>query len=203
MTVYVATKNAGKLRELHAIFAGWGWKLSTFPAYRDVVEGDDSYAANAALKARALRAQLLSAGIAASVLGDDSGLEIMALGGRPGIRSARYGGENATWPQRRSALLAEAAASGSLDRRARFVCALHFIAADGSETPAWASYEGTLADRERGAGGFSYDPIFVSPADGRTFAEIDEDEKNSISHRARAAETLLAALSHAAGDRGR
>ena len=198
MTVYVATKNAGKLRELFAIFSGCGWQLSTFPDYRDVIEGDDSYAANAALKARALRTQLLTAGIAASVLGDDSGLEIAALDGRPGIRSARYGGETATWPQRRSALLSEAAASGSDDRRARFICALHFIAADGSETPVCGTYEGTLAEHERGAGGFSYDPIFVSPAHGRTFAEIDEAEKNSISHRARAAETLLAALSHAA-----
>ncbi len=201
MTVYVATKNAGKLRELREIFGEAGWVISTFADYRDVVEGDDSYAANAALKARALRTQLADAGIAASVLGDDSGLEIAALDGRPGIRSARYGGETATWPDRRSALLREAAASGSVDRSARFVCALHFIAADGSETAVFATYDGKLAEGERGAAGFSYDPIFVSPAHGRTFAEIDEAEKNAISHRARAARELLTSLSHTAGDR--
>ncbi len=201
MTVYVATKNAGKLRELRAIFSPFDWDLLTFPDYSDVVEGDDSYAANAALKARALRAQLLSAGIAASVLGDDSGLEVAALDGRPGIRSARYGGESATWAERRSGLLAEAAASGSADRSARFVCALHFIAADGMETAVCASYHGTLAERERGVGGFSYDPIFVSPPHGLTFAQIDEVEKNSVSHRARAARALLTALSPKAGER--
>jgi XTP/dITP diphosphohydrolase len=203
VTVYVATKNAGKLRELRSIFAGSEWELATFPAYRDVDEGDDSYAGNAALKARALRMQLLEAGIMASVLGDDSGLEIASLGGRPGVRSARYGGETATWPQRRAALLAEAAASGSHDRRARFICALHYIDAGGAETSVRAVYDGMLADRERGAGGFSYDPIFLSPSHARTFAEIGDAEKNSISHRARAAGMLLESLSNAAGNRVR
>jgi XTP/dITP diphosphohydrolase len=194
VTVYVATKNAGKLRELFSIFGSCGWDLRTFPAYRDVVEGDDSYAANAALKARALQAQLRTAGIIGNVLGDDSGLEIAALHGRPGIRSARYGGETATWPERRAALLAEVAASGSGDHRARFVCALHFIDANGIETPVRAEYDGLLADREHGAGGFSYDPIFISPSHERTFAEIGDAEKNRISHRALAAEMLLVSL---------
>ncbi len=201
MNLYIATKNAGKLRELRAIFAGSGWEVLTFSGYRDVAEGDESYADNAALKARALEAQLRAAGVYAAVLGDDSGLEVSALGGRPGVRSARYGGDGATWAERRAALLAEVAATRSPDRRARFVCALHYLAPDGSEVPVAADYEGLLSDAERGAGGFSYDPIFVSPAHGRTFAELAEDEKNRISHRARAVAALLAALTATAGDR--
>ncbi len=202
MTVYVATKNAGKLRELREIFGGSGWDLRPYPGYRDVVEGDVSYAANAALKARALWDQLRAEGLAAAVLGDDSGLEVFALGGRPGVRSARYGGADATWAQRRSALLAEVLAAGA-GRGARFVCALHFIAADGSETDAIAVYDGLLSLAERGTAGFSYDPIFESPEDGRTFAELEESEKNLISHRARAARALLEKLETRAGDRAR
>ncbi len=192
--IYVATKNAGKLRELTAILGRAGHAVATYPEYGDVAEGDVSYAANAALKARALRAQLFAAGMRVPVIGDDSGLEVAALGGRPGVRSARYGGEAATWSERRTALLAEVAREAPSDRRARFVCALHFIAADGSETCVQDEYPGTLAEAERGTAGFSYDSIFEISRGGRTFAEIDEDEKNRISHRARAVAALVAAL---------
>ncbi len=194
MRVFVATKNAGKLRELREIFAGTTLALETFDGYADVVEGETSYADNAALKARALRGQLERAGIAGGVLGDDSGLEVGALDGRPGVLSARYGGANATWAERRRALLDEVARSGRADRSARFVCALHLIDVAGEEIAVRADLAGVVASAERGEAGFSYDPIFELPDRGRTFAELPSDEKNRISHRALAAGALLRVL---------
>ncbi len=193
MTVYVATKNPGKRAELRAILAPFGWRVVVFSGYRDVIEGDASYADNAALKARALREQLAQAHGASNVLADDSGLEIAALAGRPGIHSARYGGADATWAQRRASLLAELDARPRRIRAARFVCALHFIAEGGAETTVEAALCGSIALCERGIQGFSYDPIFEL-ADGRTLAEISADEKNRLSHRYRAATALLEAL---------
>jgi XTP/dITP diphosphohydrolase len=192
--VYVATKNDGKMRELREIFAGTSFDLETYGDYADVVEGESSYAENAAVKARALRTQLASVGISAAVLGDDSGLEVEALGNRPGVLSARYGGPNATWSERRLGLVGELAATGSSDRSARFVCALHFIDATGGETATLETIAGEIAPEERGEAGFSYDPIFLLPERGVTFAELSAEEKNRISHRARAAAALLAAL---------
>jgi len=192
--VYVATKNAGKFAELRHIFAGSGWDLQVHPAYEDVAEGDESYDENAALKARALFTRLCETTGCAAVLGDDSGLEVAALGGRPGVRSARYGGPNATWAERRQALLAELATSGTSDRRARFVCALHFIGPDGRAYGVRSSLEGEIAAREIGAAGFSYDPLFLYPPLGITFGEMREEEKNRLSHRALAARALIEAL---------
>jgi len=221
--VYIATKNAGKLRELRQILAAYGWEACAFEGYADVVEGETSYAENAALKARALRGALDAAGIADPALGDDSGLEVAALGGRPGVLSARYGGAGATWADRRRLLLADTAAavtsapsatvtsapsatvtsdsSASVTsdayrtaRAARFVCALHWVPADGPETAVESSFAGFVAHEERGDGGFSYDAIFELN-DGRTFAELSESEKNAISHRARAVAALMTALS--------
>ena|SRR5947209_6959894 len=192
MTVYVATKNAGKLRELEALFAGVGFALATFDGYADPVEGDTSYADNAALKARALHAQLRAAGMAGAVLADDSGLEVAALGGRPGVLTAYYGGAGLSWSERRRLLLGELAANGGMDRRARFVCALHFIAAGGRELTATGTVDGEIALEERGELGFSFDPVFFYPLAGRTFAELSAEEKNRVSHRARAAAALLA-----------
>jgi XTP/dITP diphosphohydrolase len=203
MTVYVATKNIGKLGELEALFAGAPFALATFGGYADPVEGDTSYADNAALKARALREQLRAAGMPASVLADDSGLEVRALGGRPGVLTAYYGGDGLTWGARRRALLAELAATGGgTDRRARFVCALHFIDADGRELAVTGTVDGEIALEERGELGFSFDPVFVYPPAGRTFAELGAGEKNLVSHRARAASALLRAMAGAASVRG-
>ena len=192
---FAATKNAGKLRELRTIFARLGWQIESYPGYADVDETADSYAGNAALKARALRAQLVAAGIAGSVLGDDSGIEVAALGGRPGVYSARYGGVDLDWPSRRRALLLETRESASRDRSARFVCALHYIDGAGNEFVVERDVAGLLAQEERGAGGFSYDSIFEFPPLGRTFAELSESQKNDVSHRALAAKALVAALS--------
>lgn len=197
MRVYVATKNLGKLREMEAVFADAPFALATFDGYADPLEGDVSYADNAALKARALHAQLARAGAPAAVLADDSGIEVRALGGRPGVLTAFYGGTELPWPERRGKLLAELAASGSADRHARFVCALHFIDAGGRELATLGTVDGEIAPAERGALGFSFDPVFLYVPAGRTFAELDPGEKNRVSHRAIAAAGLVAAIARA------
>ncbi len=199
MLVYAATTNLGKLDELRAIFAEAGWRIEGSTRYADVAEGTRSYAENAAKKARALYATLAADGEPAPVVGDDSGLEVAALDNRPGVLSARYGGAGATWPERRQALLRDVAESRSADRRARFVCALHFIAADGREFAVYDDLAGSLAVSERGDGGFSYDAIFVPDGMRETFAELADGEKNRISHRARAARKLVKAVGASGG----
>ena len=192
MIVYLATRNAGKVREMQALFAGSGIELRLDDGYEAPVEGATSYADNAALKARALHARLMAAGSAANVLADDSGLEVRALAGRPGVLTAEYGGVEMPWSERRRALLAELAVSASADRRARFVCALHFIGVDGRELATMATVDGVVPPEERGELGFSFDPVFVYEPAGLTFAEMSEDTKNAVSHRAVAVAGLLA-----------
>ena len=191
MRVYLATKNAGKRAEFQALLAGTGIELLDFPGYRDVVEGESDYAENAALKARALHEQLLSAGIEAAVLADDSGLEIDALDGRPGVITAYYGGANLTWPQRRKYVLDELGLQLHPERSARFVCYLHFIDEEGVETAVDAAVNGTIAAGDRGEKGFGFDPIFIYPAAQKTFSELTATEKNAVSHRRRAVSALL------------
>ena len=192
--IFVATSNAGKLREMDALFASTGFELVRYPGYTSPAEGDRSYAENAALKARALHGVLAAQGRRADVLADDSGLEVRALGDRPGVTTADYGGADATWSTRRRLLLAELASTGSADRRARFVCAMHFVAADGREFGSFATVDGTIAGGECGEQGFSFDPIFYYPPAGKTFAELTEAEKNRVSHRAVAAAAIIAAV---------
>jgi len=196
--IYVATRNAGKLRELESLFSGAPFELATYAEYADPVEGDVSYADNAALKAHALHAQLARAGIAGNVLADDSGLEVFALERRPGVLTAYYGGAELPWSERRRKLIDELAASGSADRGARFVCALHFVSAAGREFATMGTVDGGIAPEERGELGFSFDPVFLYPPAGRTFAELTAEEKNRVSHRAIAVAGLAAEL-HVAG----
>ncbi|MEA2687587.1 MAG: XTP/dITP diphosphohydrolase [Candidatus Eremiobacteraeota bacterium] len=200
MRVYVATTNAGKLREMESLFGDAPFELATFDGYADPAEGDTSYADNAALKARALHAQLERAGRPASVVADDSGIEVFALDRRPGVLTAYYGGANLPWSERRRKLLAELAESGSSDRRARFVCALHFIDGRGRELATMGTVDGEIAPEERGELGFSFDPVFLYPPAGRTFAEMSAAEKNAVSHRAIAAAALVAAIARAGID---
>ena len=196
MKVFVATKNAWKLAELRSIFGGSQLELEAFDGYADVEETGDRYEANALLKARALARQLRDAGISAAALADDSGLEVSALQGRPGVFSARYGGAAFTWPQRRALLLQEL--RDIEQRDARFVCTIALVEPDGRETIALGTVEGKIGERERGSGGFGYDPIFVYPPRGCTFAELSAQEKNAISHRRRAAKALLDSLRRSA-----
>ena len=192
--MFAATKNAGKLTELRELFSAYGVDILTFPEYAEPEETADTYAGNATIKARALHEQLAAADVRGDVIADDSGLEIAALGGRPGVYSARYGGPNATWAERRASILREVAESGSDDRGARFVCALCFIAADGRELIAQGATEGELSRDERGQLGFGYDPIFYDPSEHATYGEIADAEKNKISHRAKAVKQLMEML---------
>ncbi|MBV9103069.1 MAG: non-canonical purine NTP pyrophosphatase, partial [Candidatus Eremiobacteraeota bacterium] len=160
-------------------------------SYLGPPEGEVSYRENALLKARALAAQLQDAGIRdAAVIGDDSGIEVQALGGVPGVLSARYGGPDLSWPDRRNLLLREARSASSGVLAARFVCAIAYVDSEGTEFAVQGSVEGQLVD-ERGEGGFSYDPIFWYPPLQRTFAELSEKEKNAVSHRAMAVRSLI------------
>ena len=194
MKTFVATHNPGKLRELKEIFAGSELELEIYPPYVAAREDAEAYVGNAVLKVRALSRQIGDGGAQAAVLADDSGLEVDALDGRPGVRSARYAGADTGWPQRRAALLAELRHVDSDCRSARFICAMALIVPNGELLTAVAGVEGYLLREERGRGGFGYDPLFFYPPLERTFAELSAQEKNSVSHRRRAADTLLAML---------
>ena len=195
MKTYIATKNQGKLAEIQTMLNGSRLDLDTYPEYRDPEEGESSYVENALLKARSLRAQLRDAGVSdAAVLADDSGIEIDAFGGKPGVLSARYAGESTPWPERRAYLLRELNGVPDDRRGARFVCVMAYIAPDGRETVVRGEVEGCIPTAERGEHGFGYDPVFFYPPIDSTFAEIPEEEKNRLSHRGRAARALLEAL---------
>ena len=186
--VTLATRNAGKLAELQALCRGVLELrlLPSDPAPPEVDEDQDSYLGNALKKARAIAAFTGGAALA-----DDSGLEVDALPGELGVRSARYGGPGLDDAGRCARLLA--ALQGVPQRSARFRCVL--VLAQGD---AWVSAEGTLegeiAHAPRGAGGFGYDPVFVLRDRGVTLAEIAADEKNALSHRAAAARALVERL---------
>jgi XTP/dITP diphosphohydrolase len=191
----LATRNEHKLRELAEILPGV--ELRPLPAGVEMPpEEGDSFAANALIKARAARAATGEAAIA-----DDSGIEAAALGGRPGVRSARYAGEGASDEENLAKLLREVGEADG-DRRAAYVCAIALIEADGAERVFEARCEGRLIEEPRGAGGFGYDPAFVpddtGPGDERTFAELSAAEKHAISHRGRAARLLAEHLGAAA-----
>ena len=187
----VATRNEHKLRELGEILVGT--ELRPLPDGIELPpEAGDSFAANALIKARAAAAATGETAIA-----DDSGIEAAALGGRPGIRSARYAGPAASDEENLSLLLREVAAANG-DRRAAYVCVIALVEPNGPERTFEGRCEGRLIETPRGGGGFGYDPAFVpddtGPGDERTMAELHPEEKNAISHRGRAARELAAAL---------
>jgi XTP/dITP diphosphohydrolase len=189
--VIFATANKHKLREMRELLPQLD--LQGLPEGIDLPpEEGDSFAAIALEKARAAHA---AGGEAA--IGDDSGIEAMGLGGRPGIHSARYGGPDATDEENLAKLLREVAETGE-DRRAAYHCALALVEADGSERVFEARCEGRLIEQPRGEGGFGYDPAFVpddtGAADERTMSELSQAEKNEISHRGRAARMLASHL---------
>jgi XTP/dITP diphosphohydrolase len=182
MRALLATTNPHKARELRSLL---GFELETEGV--DVDETGETFAANALLKARAA-AVIAPPGTIA--LGEDSGIAVVALGGEPGVRSARFAGPDDA--ARRRALLARM--QGVDDRRAAYVCALAAVLPDGRELVVEGRLEGQLADDERGTSGFGYDPIFVPEGEQRTVAELGQSRKDEISHRARAAEALSAEL---------
>jgi XTP/dITP diphosphohydrolase len=201
----LATRNAHKVAELRAILAealpavGLAIDLATdlvgvtsFPAVEDVVESGVTYAANALLKARSVCA---ATGLPA--LADDSGLSVDVLGGAPGIFSARWSGVHGNDLANLELLLAQLGDVPDEHRGAGFVCAAALVTPEGVEHVEHGRLDGTLTRVARGLNGFGYDPILQLP-DGRTLAELDADEKNSISHRSQAFRALaphvLAAL---------
>jgi XTP/dITP diphosphohydrolase len=186
-----ATANKHKLREMRELLPEL--ELKALPQGVELPsEEGESFAAIALEKARAAHAATGEAAI-----GDDSGIEATALGGRPGIFSARYGGVGASDEENLDKLLREVAAAGA-ERRAAYHCALALVDADGGERVFEARCEGRLIEQPRGEGGFGYDPAFVpddtGSEDERTMSELSQAEKNEISHRGRAARLLAAHL---------
>ncbi len=197
-TVVIASNNAHKAKEIATALDFEGWQFRTLSELRivsDPAEDADTFEGNARIKARA--AHEASGGMAA--LADDSGLQVDALDGAPGVYSARYAGEDATDAQNNAKLLAALEAVPDERRTARFVSTLVFVDEDGKETVACGTVEGTIGREGRGSDGFGYDPLFHPDvfADGRTLAEATQDEKNAVSHRGNALRRLRALL---AGD---
>jgi XTP/dITP diphosphohydrolase len=196
LSIVIATTNEGKLNELRALLGDLPVQLlSVTDVLGDkpaISEDGVTFDQNASVKARTIsRATSLYA------LADDSGLEVDALGGRPGVRSARFAHERATDAENNAALLRELEEVGDEGRGAKFRCVLALAspwAPDHVETVE-GSCEGFIARAPRGSGGFGYDPLFIVPElGGRVMAELSEDEKNSVSHRARAVRALRPVL---------
>jgi XTP/dITP diphosphohydrolase len=194
MRILVATRNAGKLREYERLLADVpGLVLETMASLAqpiEVVEDQDTFRGNALAKATEIAAV---AGI--PCLADDSGLEVDALAGQPGVRSARYSGKGATDAQNNEKLLRALADVPDEKRTARFRCAIAVVDADGQALAATeGTCEGRIAREPRGTHGFGYDPLFVPEGYTQTMAELGPATKNQISHRARAAAKLAALL---------
>ena len=190
MRIVLASANPDKAHEIRAII-GDAVVLEPRPAHvPDVVEDGATLLDNARLKAGAL---CVATGLPA--LADDTGLEVDALGGAPGVWAARYAGEHASYSDNVAKLLRELAGVGDAERTARFRTVAMVRFPDGSELIGDGVVEGRIARELRGENGFGYDPVFVpSEGDGRSFAEMDADEKHAISHRGRALRALAAQL---------
>ena len=192
--IAIASRNAHKLREIGRICADWPVEWLTVEnhdgPWPDVEETGSTYLENALLKARAGAAAL-----GEPALADDSGIEVDALGGRPGPRSARFAGEDATDQQNLHELIRALKGVPGSGRTARYRCLAVLAFPDGGVLQAEGICEGTLVGKPRGSGGFGYDPIFVPEGWDRTMAELADEEKDRISHRGRAFRALGETLS--------
>ena len=177
----LATGNPGKAAELARLL---GCAVQPIPGWEAPPEDGATFLDNARIKARAGAARCPGEWVVA----DDSGIEVDALDGAPGVHSARYGGDDLDDAGRVDALLA--AMAGRADRTARFRCVLVAIGPDGREVVADGALEGRLAEAPRGDGGFGYDPVLIPAGETRTCGELSADEKNAISHRGAAARAL-------------
>ena len=197
MQLIVATRNAHKTREIqHILGSGFSVRdLRAYPQISETIETGTSFEENAKLKALAVSTKLPGL-----IVADDSGLEVDALGGAPGIHSARYAGANATNIEKIDKLLEELARVRAKNdsRRARFHCVLALARNSDVVGVFEGTIEGEITERPRGSRGFGYDPIFVPKGYERTFGELGPAEKNQLSHRARALEKLRAFLIPAA-----
>lgn len=199
-TIVLATRSAGKIRELRALCTAAGFAVETLDALgvpesaaEDALEVFDTFVENARAKARHFAAMLPGR----LVLAEDSGLVVDALGGAPGVRSKRWTGSAATGvaldAENNAALLR--ALEGVMERRARYVCAAVLVRG-AQEWSAEGRVEGHIVAVPRGHGGFGYDPYFESVELGRTFAEVSPEEKSRVSHRARAVREVLQRMTH-------
>lgn len=190
MDILVATRNAGKLIELRELLGDSGVRLLSpdeAGITDDVDETGATFEENARLKAAGYAR---AAGMYA--VADDSGLEVDALNGAPGVFSARYAGAETGFRQKMETLLAEIKASGSASRSARFVCVMAFSGPDGNIAFTTEGIcPGSIAERPAGTGGFGYDPIFVPDGYDRTFGELPPDVKNEVGHRSKAARSFV------------
>ena len=192
MKIIFATGNQGKLREVRAILADLGIEVESMKAAGinvDIVEDGKTFAENALIKARTV-----CKACGEVTMSDDSGLEIDALGGEPGIYSARYMGEDTSYHIKNMNLVERLEGVPDEKRTARFVCAIACVFPDGRELICRETFEGRIGYEEKGENGFGYDPIFYVPEKGCYSAELSPEEKNAISHRGKALRAMRAKL---------
>ncbi len=188
MEIVIASRNKKKIEELKRILEGLNTKLLSmddFPELEEVVEDGETFDANALKKARYV---CNKTGLPS--LADDSGLEVDALGGKPGVRSARFARENATDEDNIKKLLEELNGVPENLRSARFVCCIALVLPNGEEHLFWGFVKGKITNQPRGEKGFGYDPVFIPEGYEKTFAEMESCEKDSISHRKEALDKL-------------
>lgn len=185
--IVISTGNAGKVREFKEILKDWNVSsMREENAQVSVEETGKTFEENAWIKARALAERLREMKISAIAIADDSGIEIDAFDGGPGVYSARFLGEDTPYEIKNQIILERMAHVEVQNRGARYVCVIAAVLPDGMEISARATVEGRIGQEPRGSGGFGYDPIFYVPKYGRTMAELTSDEKNQISHRGKA-----------------
>ena len=192
MKLIFATGNENKMREIREILAGRGYEILSMKEAGidiDVEENGKTFSENALIKARAI-----SEASGELVLADDSGLEIDALGGEPGIYSARYMGHDTSYVEKNNNLIQRLEGVPDEKRTARFVCAMAAVFPDGREEVVVGTMEGRIGYEIAGENGFRYDPIFYLPEYGKTSAEISPEEKNAISHRGKALRAIAELL---------
>lgn len=204
--IVFATGNNGKMREIKAIMSGFDIEIVSMREAGvevDVEEDGTTFMENSFIKARAVADKCRQAGYTDDiVLADDSGLVVDALGGEPGIYSARYLGEDTPYSIKNAKLIERMEGVPEDERSARFVCAIACVLPDGRELGAEETYEGAIGYEEKGANGFGYDPIFYLPDRGVYSAELDPDEKNRISHRGKALVKMKEILARELGNSG-
>lgn len=191
MELWLATGNKGKAQEFKRLLKDLPIELKTqdeLPVYSSPEETGKTFLENARIKAKALKSVVAEN---AWVVADDSGLCVDGLGGLPGIYSARYAGEKATYAENNAKLLKMMQIRGVRDRKAHFECTLVLINPDRQEFDFSGQLHGTIAQKAQGTNGFGYDPVFVPDGETKTFAELTDAQKNSISHRFLATQKLV------------
>ena len=197
-SLLLGTRNPGKVIEIVSILEDMGWSFSSLQEFPNVGEAEENFATFA--ENAIAKAQFYASATGLCALADDSGLEVEALGGAPGVFSARYAGAHASDADRRTLLLSELAKVGESNRRARFVAVVAIATPNGEILNiSEGTCSGTITFSPRGTGGFGYDPLFIPDGHTQTFAELPDTIKNQISHRARAllgTRTFLSQLDH-------